>query len=157
MSLLEAGPELLADFPEPLRARAERDLGRLGVDVQTGAAAAALDADGLELALRAARVEARTVIWAAGVSASPLARALADAAGARLDRPGRLMVAGDLSLPGHPEVFAVGDMAARRRRPRRRARGDAAGPPRGAHDPRPREGPRRRPARSATSTRAASR
>ncbi len=111
VTLLEAGPELLADFPEPLRARAERDVGRLGVEVQTGAAAAALDADGLELAC-GRRVEARTVIWAAGVSASPLARALADAAGARLDRHGRLQVAGDLSLPGHPEVFAVGDMAA---------------------------------------------
>jgi NADH dehydrogenase len=111
VTLLEAGPELLADFPAPLRAKTERDLGRLGVDVRTGAAAAALDADGLELAC-GARVEARTVIWAAGVSASPLARTLADAAGARLDRHGRLKVAGDLSLPRHPEVFAVGDMSA---------------------------------------------
>ena len=68
-----------------------------GVDVKVG--------DGTD------RIEARTVIWAAGVQASPLAKLLADASGASIDRAGRIEVLPDLSLPGHPEVFAVGDMA----------------------------------------------
>jgi NADH dehydrogenase len=111
ITLLEVGPDLLPEFPEPLRARAARDLERLGVDVQTCAAAAALDADGLDIA-DGRRLDARTVIWAAGVAASPLARTLADAAGARIDDAGRIVVCGDLTLPHHPDVFAIGDMAA---------------------------------------------
>jgi NADH dehydrogenase len=111
IALLEVGPALLPELPEPLRRRAARDLERLGVDVRLGVAAAALDADGLELA-DGGRVEARTVLWAAGVAPSPLARTLADAAGARLDGAGRIVVCGDLTLPRHPDVFAIGDMAA---------------------------------------------
>jgi NADH dehydrogenase len=111
VALLEVGPELLPEFPEPLRARAARDLERLGVDVHLGRAAAALDAEGLELA-DGDRIDARTVIWAAGVSASPLAQALADAGDARIDAAGRIVVCGDLTLPHHANVFAVGDMAA---------------------------------------------
>ena len=111
VALLEVGPELLPEFPEPLRRRAARDLERLGVDVRTGVAAAALDADGLELA-DGGRIEARTVLWAAGVAPSPLTRVLADAAGARVDAAGRIVVCGDLTLPSRPEVFAIGDMAA---------------------------------------------
>jgi NADH dehydrogenase len=79
--------------------------------VRLGIAAAALDADGLDLA-DGGRLDARTVLWAAGVAPSPLAAALADAAGARLDAAGRIVVCHDLTLPRHPHVFAVGDMAA---------------------------------------------
>jgi NADH dehydrogenase len=111
VALLEVGEELLAEFPAPLRARAARDLAKLGVDVRVGTAAAALDADGLDLA-DGSRIEARTVLWAAGVSPSPLAGALAEAGGARLDASGRVVVCRDLSLPRYSEVFAVGDMAA---------------------------------------------
>ena len=111
IALLEVGSELLADFPEPLRRRAARDLERLGVDVHVGTAAAALDADGLDLA-DGGRLEARTVLWAAGVAPSPLARALADAAGVRVDAAGRIVVCRDLTLRTHANVFAVGDMAA---------------------------------------------
>jgi NADH dehydrogenase len=111
VALLEVGPELLPEFPEPLRERAARDLGRLGVDVHVCTAAAALDDEGLDLA-DGGRLDARTVIWAAGVTPSPLAATLADAGGARLDAAGRVVVCGDLSLGRHPEVFAIGDMAA---------------------------------------------
>jgi NADH dehydrogenase len=111
VTLLEVGPDVLAEFPEPLRRRAARDLERLGVDVRTLTAAASMDADGLELADRE-RVAARTVIWAAGVEPSPLARALADATGADTDAHGRLIVASDLTIPGHADVFAIGDMVA---------------------------------------------
>jgi NADH dehydrogenase len=111
VALLEVGSELLADFPQPLRRRAARDLERLGVDVHVGTAAAALDADGLDLA-DGGRLQARTVLWAAGVAPSPLARSLADAAGARVDAAGRIAVCHDLTLPHHANVFAVGDMAA---------------------------------------------
>jgi NADH dehydrogenase len=111
VTLLEVAPELLPDFPASRRRRAARDLARLGVDVRLGAAAAALDPDGLDLA-DSGRVDTRTVLWAAGVAPSPLARTLADAGGARLDAAGRVVVMGDLTLPRHPEVFAIGDMAA---------------------------------------------
>jgi NADH dehydrogenase len=111
IALLEVGSELLAEFPAPLRARAARDLERLGVDVHFGAAAAALDADGLDLA-DGGRLEARTVVWAAGVAASPLARSLVDAGGGRLDDAGRIVVCRNLTLSRHPHVFAIGDMAA---------------------------------------------
>jgi NADH dehydrogenase len=111
VALLEDGQELLAEFPAPLRARAARDLTKLGVHVHLSTAAAMPDADGLDLA-DGSRIDARTVIWAAGVSASPLAGALADAGGARLDASGRVIVCRDLSLPRYAEVFAVGDMAA---------------------------------------------
>jgi NADH dehydrogenase len=110
VELLEVAPRLLPDFPESLGRRAARDLARLGVDVRLGAAAAALDAGGLELA-DGTRVEARTVMWAAGVAPSPLARMLAGAAGARLDHAGRVLVCGDLTLPDHADVFVIGDMA----------------------------------------------
>jgi NADH dehydrogenase len=111
ISLVEAGPRLLPDFPEPLRLRAARELAELGVDVWLRARVLAVDDDGLEIA-GALRMPARTVLWAAGVKASPLARALADATGADVDNLGRIVVNDDLTVPGHPEVFAIGDMAA---------------------------------------------
>ena len=110
ISLLEAGPRVLADFPEPLRLRAAADVADLGVDVWLRAGVVGVDDEGVDLAV-GARIPARTVIWAAGVRASPLAEALAHAGGAAVDRQGRIDVEDDLTLPGHPEVFAVGDMA----------------------------------------------
>ena len=114
IALLEAGPDVLGDYPEPLRRRAARDLDRLGVTVRTGAAVTGIDDDEVTTlgadGLRA--VPARTVLWAAGVAASPLAGALAAAARVDADRSGRLPVRPDLTLPGHPEVLAIGDMVA---------------------------------------------
>jgi NADH dehydrogenase len=109
ISLLEAGPRVLPDFPEPLRLRAAAELAELGVDVWLRAGVVGTDDEGVDLAV-GARIPARTVIWAAGVRASPLAEALAFASGAALDGHGRIDVEDDLSVPGHPEVFAAGDM-----------------------------------------------
>ncbi|MBB1061294.1 NAD(P)/FAD-dependent oxidoreductase [Marilutibacter spongiae] len=103
--LIEAGPRVLAGFPESLSARAQRQLEKLGVDVATGRAVEAIDAEGYVLG--GERVAARTVLWAAGVAASPLG-ALLDAP---RDRAGRVQVESDLSVPGHPEVFVAGDLA----------------------------------------------
>ena len=110
ISLLEAGPRVLAEFPEPLRLKAARQLAELGVDVWLRAGVTGVDDEGVELAA-GLKVPARTVIWAAGVRASPLAEALAQAGGAHTDRHGRVETNPDLTLPGHPEVFAIGDMA----------------------------------------------
>lgn len=107
--LLEAGPEVLPEFPPRLRKRAIRDLGKLGVEVRLNAAATGIDTEGIRVD-GGERIGARTVLWAAGVTASPLARALANAAGAQIGDDGRLAVFDDLTLPGHPEVFAIGDM-----------------------------------------------
>jgi NADH dehydrogenase len=110
--LLDAAPTVLGTFPERLRKRAEQDLRDLGVDVRLGAAVVAIDLDGLTIATAGGeeRIQARTVIWAAGVKASPLAAILAERTGAEIDQAGRLHVQPDLTLPGHPEVFAIGDM-----------------------------------------------
>ncbi|MEA3247679.1 MAG: NAD(P)/FAD-dependent oxidoreductase [Gemmatimonadota bacterium] len=107
--LVEAGPRLLPSFPEKLGARARRDLEALGVDVRLGVPVSAVDARGV--AVGAEQIEARTVFWAAGNAASPLARDL----GVPLDRVGRVIVNDDLSVPGHPGVFVVGDLALTKR------------------------------------------
>jgi NADH:ubiquinone reductase (H+-translocating) len=104
--LVEAGPTILATFPETLRDAARRALLRLRVEVREGATVTGVDEHGVWLG--AERLEAGTVLWAAGVAASPLVRTL----GAPLDRAGRVLVDPDLSIPGHPEVFVVGDAAA---------------------------------------------
>jgi NADH dehydrogenase len=104
--LLEAGPRVLSTFPEALSEKARRQLARLGVEVRTGVPVAAIDDDGVQLGEE--RIAARTVLWAAGVAASPLARDL----GVPLDRAGRVPVQPDLSVPGHPDVFVAGDLAA---------------------------------------------
>ncbi|HSE03907.1 MAG TPA: NAD(P)/FAD-dependent oxidoreductase [Methylomirabilota bacterium] len=104
--LVEAGPRILASFPEPLAARATAALARIGVEVRTGAPVTRVTPDAVWLG--GEQIRARTVLWAAGVAASPLARSL----GVPLDRAGRAIVEPDLSLPGHPLVFAIGDMAA---------------------------------------------
>jgi NADH:ubiquinone reductase (H+-translocating) len=103
--LLEGGPSLLGNFPEPLRAAARRDLERLGVEVRTGSAVTGLSPGRVESATGA--IEAATILWAAGVAASPLGATL----GAATDRAGRVAVQPDLTIPGHPEVFVIGDLA----------------------------------------------
>ena len=104
--LLEAGPRVLSSFPESLSAKARAQLERLGVEVRAGVPVAAIDAEGVVLGEE--RIPARTVLWAAGVAASPLARDL----GVPLDRAGRVVVDADLRVPGHPDVYVVGDLVA---------------------------------------------
>lgn len=103
--LVEAGPSILPAFPPPLRDAARRALGRLGVAVREGARVTDIAPDAVTL--DGERIQAHTVLWAAGVAASPLGRDL----GPRLDRMGRVIVEADLSVPGHPEVFVAGDLA----------------------------------------------
>ncbi|MDC8013687.1 NAD(P)/FAD-dependent oxidoreductase [Tahibacter soli] len=103
--LVEAGPRILSALPESLSAKAQRQLEKLGVEVQTGRAVTAIDATGVELG--GERIATRTALWAAGVAASPLGREL----GVAVDRAGRVAVAPDLSVPGHGEIFVVGDLA----------------------------------------------
>jgi NADH:ubiquinone reductase (H+-translocating) len=104
--LVEAGSRVLASFPESLSEKARAQLHALGVDVRTGAQVSAIDADGVRVG--DTRIAARTVLWAAGIAASPLARDL----GVPLDRAGRVRVEADLSVPGHPDIFVAGDLAA---------------------------------------------
>jgi NADH dehydrogenase len=112
--LVEGGPRALAAFDQRLSARTARSLGSLGVELRTGALVAGIDAQGVELDTPDGRerVDAGTVIWAAGVRASPLAGDLAAATGGELARGGRIPVQPDMTLPGHPEVFVIGDMTA---------------------------------------------
>lgn len=113
--LLEGGPRVLQAMPEPLSASAQRQLEKLGVEVRVGARVTAIDAQGLQVQPATGepyRVEARCVTWAAGVAASPLGKQLALSVGADTDRAGRVRVNADLSLPGHPEVSVIGDLAA---------------------------------------------
>ncbi len=110
--LIEAGPEVLAAFAPKLQRYTRRRLQRMGVDVCLNTAARAMDQASVTVKGPDGdrRIPARTKVWAAGVQASPLARMLAEATGAGTDRAGRVAVQPDCSLPGHPEVFAVGDM-----------------------------------------------
>jgi NADH dehydrogenase len=112
--LVDGGKEPLASFGDRLSAAATRELQGLGVELQMGARVTNVDMLGVDVDTGAGteRVEARTVVWAAGVEASPLARMLAEATGADVDRAGRIAALPDLTLPGHPEVFVVGDMVA---------------------------------------------
>lgn len=103
--LVEAGPRVLASFPEALSEKARLQLEKLGVEVATGTPVSHIDGDGYRLG--ETFVPAKTVVWAAGVAASPLARAL----GVPLDRAGRVHVQPDLSVPGHPDIFVAGDLA----------------------------------------------
>ena len=103
--LVEAGPRVLAAMPESLSEKTRAQLQRLGVEVHTGVPVTAIDAEGVRVGDR--RLDSRTVLWAAGVAASPLGAGL----GVATDRAGRVPVAPDLSLPGHPDVFVVGDLA----------------------------------------------
>jgi len=113
--LIDGGKEPLANFGDRLSGRARRDLEKMGVDLQMGLRVVGVDPFGVDTETaegEKGRFECGTTIWAAGVQASPLAGLLAEASGAKTDRAGRIEVLPDLSLPGHPEAFAVGDMAA---------------------------------------------
>ena len=115
--LLEGSPRILGAFVPKQSARAREQLERLGVEVRTESKVTAIDAAGVEFDSAGdgggrQRIAARTVIWAAGVAGSPLGAELARGSGATLDRAGRVVVAPDLSLPGHPEISVVGDLAA---------------------------------------------
>ena len=106
--LVEAADRVLTTFPPSLSAKAKRSLEKLGVTVLTGRAVTGIDST--SVTVDDERIAARTVVWAAGVTASSLASRLAELTGAELDRAGRISVGPDLTLPGHPEVFALGDM-----------------------------------------------
>ncbi len=111
--LLEAGPRILSTYPPKLSERAVRDLERLGVTVLVGAAVTAV-APGRVTVKHGNDVRelaSHTVLWGAGVQASPLAALLAKKSGAEVDRAGRVLVGPDCTLPGRPEVFVIGDMA----------------------------------------------
>ncbi len=110
--LIEGADRVLPGFAPVLSGKAARDLGRLGVTVQTGANVTDLNETSVTYKTGGKEqcVATRTILWAAGVSASPLAAELAKATGANLDRAGRIQVEPDLSLPGHPEILAIGDM-----------------------------------------------
>jgi NADH dehydrogenase len=111
--LFDGGKEILANFGDKLSAKAAHGLEQTGVEIHTGSIVTSVDADGVEVKGpdgEITRYAAKTTIWAAGVQASPLAKMLAQACGAECDRAGRIRVLPDCSLPGHPEVFAVGDM-----------------------------------------------
>jgi NADH dehydrogenase len=103
--LVEAGPTILPSFPETLRDAGRRSLRRLGVEVREGTRVTGIDRHGVDIG--SDRIAAGTVLWAAGVAASPLVATL----GVPLDRAGRAMVTPDLSVPGHPDVFVAGDAA----------------------------------------------
>ena len=104
--LLEGSPKVLSTYPEDLSAKARKQLEHLGVIVRTNTQVTGIDAQGVMLGDE--RLAAKTVIWAAGVAASPLGKSL----GVALDRAGRVRVGPDLSIPDHPEVFVIGDLAA---------------------------------------------
>jgi NADH dehydrogenase len=106
--LVERADRVLTTFPPSLSAKAARSLERLGVTVLASRTVTDLDTDGV--VVDDERIPARTVVWAAGVTASVVATSLAEASGAELDPAGRVVVEPDLTLPGHPEVFALGDM-----------------------------------------------
>ncbi|MGH8668155.1 MAG: NAD(P)/FAD-dependent oxidoreductase [Burkholderiales bacterium] len=103
--LVEASSRVLPPYPAELSEKARVQLERLGVTVLLGKQVTGVDAAGVSMG--AERIAARTVLWGAGVASSPLGRLL----GAPLDRAGRVQVEPDLSVPGHPEVFVVGDLA----------------------------------------------
>ena len=112
--LIDGGKEPLANFGGHLSERAARDLTKMGVELRMGLRVVGVDPLGVDTESadgEKGRFLCATTIWAAGVQASPLAGLLAKATGAETDRAGRIEVLPDLSLPGHPEVFAIGDMA----------------------------------------------
>src|SRR5580700_3921164 len=104
--LVEAGPRLLSALPPDLSEEAKRRLEKLGVEVRLDAAVTAVNGEFVEAGN--ARIDTRTIIWAAGIAASPAGEWL----GAKCDRAGRILVHPDLSVPDHPEIFAIGDTAA---------------------------------------------
>jgi NADH:ubiquinone reductase (H+-translocating) len=113
--LIEATGRVLGTFPESLSRRAVESLASLGVTTRLNTTVVGVDAEGIDIRAddgTTSRIRAHTAVWAAGVNASPLARLLAEAGGVEVDRVGRIAVEPDLTVRGHPEVFAIGDMAA---------------------------------------------
>jgi NADH dehydrogenase len=104
--LIEGGPRVLAAYPEDLSRSAEEQLHRLGVEVRTSTMVTQIEPGAVDLG--STRLPATVILWAAGVAASPLGKKL----GVPVDRAGRVIVHPDLSLPGHPEIFVIGDLAA---------------------------------------------
>jgi NADH dehydrogenase len=112
--LVDGGTEPLATFGDQLSGKATKALERRGVQLRMGARVVGVDSTGIDILDHdgtTSRLAAYTTVWAAGVEASPLATELAKASGADVDRAGRVEVLPDLTLPGHPEVFVIGDMA----------------------------------------------
>jgi NADH dehydrogenase len=103
--LIEGGPSILSAFPEPLRKAAHEDLVRLGVEVRTNSIVT--DVEEGRVRIGEETIDAATILWTAGVAASPLGASL----GAPLDRAGRVRINPDLTIPGHPDVFVIGDLA----------------------------------------------
>jgi NADH dehydrogenase len=115
--LIEGADRVLGAFHPALSASARRQLEALGVEVRSGCKVVGIDDGGVDMVDAggaAQRLAARTVLWAAGVAASPLGASLAAGTGAALDRAGRVVVEPDLTLPGHPEIAVIGDLAAAR-------------------------------------------
>jgi NADH dehydrogenase len=112
--LVEGGDRLLSAFHPKLSARGEMALQRMGVEVWKSAKVKDIQPDHVmvERGGQLHRIDTATVIWGAGVRASPLGKMLADATGAAVDRGGRVPVQPDLTLPGHPNIYVIGDMAA---------------------------------------------
>jgi NADH dehydrogenase len=113
--LVEGSPRILQAMSEDLARRAQQQLESLGVDVRLRSRVTAIDVQRVEVQPeggQAYSIATRCVVWAAGVAASPLGRALGEATGAATDRAGRVVVEPDLTLPGHPEISVVGDLAA---------------------------------------------
>lgn len=113
--LLEGGDGVLSGFGPHQSEKAQQSLEKMGIDVRCGAMVQSVDATGVEVQYRdgsSEYVASNCVVWAAGVQASPLGAQLAQQSGAELDRAGRVKVERDLTLPGHPEVFVIGDMSA---------------------------------------------
>ncbi len=111
--LIDAAPQVLPPFGAKLGSNAQRELEKKGVEVMLGAMVTDVDERGLEVKFKDGRTEwipAVAKIWAAGVQANPLTKQLSEQTGAPLDRAGRIAVNADLTLPGHPEVFVLGDM-----------------------------------------------
>lgn len=106
--LLEAGPRILPAFPPRLSAKAEASLHHLGVEVRSGTPVTDVTADSIRAGTEL--IPAATTLWAAGVTASPLGRMLGEAAGLRVDPAGRVPITPELHLPGHPEIFVLGDL-----------------------------------------------
>ncbi|WP_238012475.1 NAD(P)/FAD-dependent oxidoreductase [Dactylosporangium sp. AC04546] len=112
--LIDALPTVLSTFGDHLSTKALRQLHRMGVEVELETKVVDVDETGIEVETKNGRhrIESLTKIWAAGVAAPALSRQLAEATGAKTDRAGRLLVNPDCTVPGHPEIFAVGDMMA---------------------------------------------
>lgn len=111
--LMDGSPRVLMPFPEELSGKATKALERLGVQVRTGVTVKDIDREGVTIAEGSTevRLDARTVIWAGGVAAPPLGTALARSTGAETDKSGRIKVESDLTLPGFPNIFVIGDLA----------------------------------------------